>query len=894
MRAILTTIIIGFLLGTTIFAQEQNYLSNQFLIQLNSDYEIKQLMARLEDYAPSSKWEAPQQLIPKMNIWLLKYQGGSPQEKLLNFFNQSSMVDIAQYNHKITLRSPAPPPAPTATTPNDPYFNNQWQYINTGASGGTAGVDLDADLAWDITTGGLTANNDTIVVAILDDGISHSQTDFGDNLWVNRAEIPNNGIDDDNNGYQDDYLGWNSLSNNDLISGGGHGTSVAGIIGAQGDNGIGVTGVNWNVKMMIIKNDFNTSEANVLIAYGYALTQRKIYNQTNGQQGAYVVATNASWGLNNGQPANAPLWCSFYDTLGSYGILNIAATANSNVNVDAVGDLPTACPSDYLVAVTNVNKLGNKELGAAYGSTSIDLGAFGSGVYTTKAPSSFGIFGGTSAASPHVAGAVALLYSGACSNFMAYSLVHPDSAALKMKSYLMNGVVGISDLNGTTVSGGYLNLFNSLGLCLNDCPSNACFAPYQVSTSNHIDTQVQINWVFPPTVNQAQYRYREQGGTWSSLVTIPIGQNNVVLNNLLACTNYEIQLNSLCGATVGNSTLYNFKTDGCCEAPTALNYTVVSSDSVLLNWNNLLAGNTYILSYLEMGTNNWQQISNISNNSYWLTNLNACSYYSATLQAICNNGDTTSYSDTINFVTQGCLSCSTINYCSANGSNTTHDWIDTFSVDNFKHASGNNNGYFFYSNVDIFLGKGDYHNISISQGKSFTEHVKIWLDINQDGDFMDANEEVYSTVMPVNTKTVQGSIIVPATSTLGITRMRVGLRWNNPPPNCGVTDAGEIEDYCVQIIPGTSTTTLPNHLSSIYVYPNPFSDNITMDMALAKPTNLTVAIYSATGQLMHHQTLLNQTTGSQSIHLKPQIPAGVYFLQISSPEGQVTKRIIKL
>jgi len=890
MKELIFTLAISIFLTTFSLGQVEQYVPNQFLVQLKTKVSIKQLMARLQDYNNSIKWSTPQQLIPNMNIWLLEHNQTATQKELLPFLQHLSTVEVAQYNHKVHLRSPSP----MATTPNDPLFSNQWQYINTGAGGGTAGVDLDAELAWDITTGGLTATNDTIVVAILDDGLSASQTDFGDNLWINRAEIPNNNIDDDGNGYLDDYKGWSSLTNTDLISGGAHGTSVAGIVGAQADNNNGVSGVNWNVKMMIIKNDFNTNEANVLIAYGYALTQRKIYNQTNGQQGAYVVATNASWGLDNGKPADAPLWCSFYDTLGAYGILNVAATANSNVDVDFVGDLPTACPSDYLVAVTNINKIGQKDFGAAYGSTSIDLGAFGAGVYTTKAPSGFGTFGGTSAAAPHVTGAIALMYSGACSNFMAYSLAHPDSAALKMKEYLLNGVVPISDLSGRSVSEGYLNLNNSLNLCVNDCPTNTCFSTYQLNSSSVIDTQAQINFSFTPTVSQAKYRHRIQGGTWSTFHLMPMGQDSFILNNLLACTPYEVEVVSICGATLGDNSLYTFQTDGCCEAPKSINDVVLRADSAYLEWANVLAATAYLLEYKKMGTSLWQQIPSVTGTTYWLSNLDSCTYYNVRIKTICSNGDSTNYSDTLNFVTLGCPSCSVVNYCAANGSNSSDDWIDTFTVDNFTSASGNNGGYFINNNVDILLGKGDYHNISISQGKSFTEHVKIWLDINQDGDFLDPDEEIYSAIMSVNTPTIYGSITVPPSTLLGVTRMRVGIRWNNPPLVCGTTDLGEIEDYCVQIVPGTSIQQLPQSVLNCLVYPNPFSETITLELDLNRDTDLHLAILSATGQFVYTKNLTHQSAGKQSIELSPNLPTGVYFLQIKTKDGQFTKRIIKL
>lgn len=885
-------IIIFLLLGKIeiVVAQETNHFPKQFLIQLKPNQSIQNLQERLYRDFTTAQWLEPQRLIPNMNYFLLEYQENGDDAAILEFLKNAPIVQTAQYNHKITLRSP------NSTVPNDAFYSNQWQYKNIGgAIGGVAGVDLDAELAWDITTGGMTALNDTIVIAILDEGISPNHPDFGDNLWRNRAEIPGNHIDDDNNGYEDDYLGWNSISNTDYITGGAHGTSVAGIVGAQGNNNIGVAGVNWNIKMMIINKGTTASEAVVLASYGYALTQRKIYNRTNGQAGAYVVATNASWGINGGQPANAPLWCAFYDTLGAAGILNVAATANQNVNVDTYGDLPTACPSDYLVAVTNINKLGNKASDAAYGNTAIDLGSFGTGVYTTTVSPggySYGTFGGTSGASPHVAGAVGLLYSGACSNFIAYSRVYPDSAALKMKAYLLAGVVPIPDLVGKSVSEGYLNLFNSLNICINDCPSQGCFAPYQISVTNVLDTQAQIQFNWTPSVQQVRYAYREQGGIWSNTNTLLINQKSFILNNLIGCTDYELLLISVCNGNNGDSIIFNFKTDGCCEAPQGLAFDNINSDSIHLVWQPLLASNYYILQYKESSASIWQNISNITNTNIWINNLMPCTYYDIKIQAVCTNGDTTALSNMLHIPTLGCQNCNTLPYCLAQGNNSSDDYIDSFWVDNFVVGSGNNGGYAFFGSSGILLNKGDYHNVWIRQGKTYVEYVKIWLDINQDGDFDDAEEEIFFNAMPVTPPIYKSSFIVPATAYLGITRMRVAMRYNNPPNNCGSIDYGEVEDYCVQIIPGTSTTQLTADVFDMLVFPNPYKETFQVQIELKKDTDLDFSIFSTTGQLVFSQNTGLQSSGKHSFILQPDLPSGAYFLKVQTKEGQVVQLIV--
>src|SRR5690606_5975802 len=125
-------------------------------------------------------------------------------------------------------------------------FTEQWHWLNTGAGGGLLDADIDAEIAWDFTTGGLTANGDTIVVAIIDSGLDYNHEDIAANVWINHSEIPGNGIDDDGNGYVDDVYGWNAYDENGDIWGNSHGLQVAGMVGAVGNNGIGITGMNWN------------------------------------------------------------------------------------------------------------------------------------------------------------------------------------------------------------------------------------------------------------------------------------------------------------------------------------------------------------------------------------------------------------------------------------------------------------------------------------------------------------------------------------------------------------------------------------------------------------------------------------------------------------------------
>lgn len=455
-------------IGLTTYAHAQEVNTGkpgQLLVQLNPQVDAFTFTANLNESQPNIEVKVIRQVSRSMNIWLLGFnEKNISNPDFLILMRNNDLATEAQYNRTLSKRS-------GSVIPNDLNFNKQWQYINNGGSGGVAGADIDADSAWAITTGGLTANGDTIVVAVLDDGIDPSHPDIEPNLWVNYNEIPNNGIDDDGNGFIDDYRGWNAYELDDDIEdgffGGWHGTPVAGIIGAKGNDGAGVCGVNWDVKLMIVVGGGDEAEA--VAAYDYVLEMRKLYNQTQGAKGAYVVATNASWGLDFTFASSAPLWCAMYDSLGKYGVLNAGATMNEDSDVEVDGDMPSTCGSEHLVVVTNTKRNDQKELYAAYGTTSVDLGAPGEDAWTVDVISGEAGFGGTSGATPHVAGAIGLLYSVPCQSFADYALEFPDTATLLVKQFLLEGADSNTSLQNITVSGGRLNVYNSMKLMLDFC-----------------------------------------------------------------------------------------------------------------------------------------------------------------------------------------------------------------------------------------------------------------------------------------------------------------------------------------------------------------------------------------------------------------------------------------
>jgi len=283
-----------------VLAVETAYVPGQIMIQLSNFEEAT--IEYLETDMKTINLHKIRLLSKRMNIWLFGFESGKIidsqiKQRIKNHF----LVQEAQFNHYTSQRE---------LFPNDTSFDLQWNMHNTGAGGGVEDADIDAPEACEITTGGATVLGDTLVIAVIDGGCDLTHDDL--DLWKNENEIPNNGIDDDNNGYVDDYDGWNAYNHTGNVPTDSHGTHVSGIAGAIGNNELGVAGVNWNAKIMPIAGSSGV-ESVVVEAYGYVLEMRQLYDETDGEFGAFVISTNASFGVNYGNPANYPLWSAIYD-----------------------------------------------------------------------------------------------------------------------------------------------------------------------------------------------------------------------------------------------------------------------------------------------------------------------------------------------------------------------------------------------------------------------------------------------------------------------------------------------------------------------------------------------------------------------------------------------------
>ena len=392
-----------------------------------------------------------------------------------------------------------------ASLSNDSYFTDGslWGMYGPGSTPANA-YGSNAAAAW---AAGYTGSG-SVYIGIIDEGIQTTHPDLAANIGRNPGEICGDGIDNDGNGYVDDCNGWDFVSNDATVYDAGedsHGTHVAGTIGGVGGNGVGVAGINWNVRMLSGKflgpNGGSTSAAIQAVDY---------FNDLKTRHGLNIVATSNSWG--GGGFSQALL--DAINRGGDRGILFIAAAGNNGVNIDGGAYYPAAyqCTTaarswDCVIAVASITSTGALSSFSNYGAATVDIGAPGSAIWSTLPVGTYGSYSGTSMATPHVSGAAALCAS-----------VNPSLAAQQIRSAILSTAAPTPSLAGKTVSGGRLDIGAMISACL-PATKSVSGTPSGLTATGISSSSIGLTW-FDGVSDESYYEIQRGDALCANFATI--------------------------------------------------------------------------------------------------------------------------------------------------------------------------------------------------------------------------------------------------------------------------------------------------------------------------------------------------------------------------------------
>lgn len=435
--------------GRTCETKNEEYFCNEILVRFAPKATNDMIDQAIEDH---SLYPVNSSVDGK-TLLMEDYSGEKIEDTLKNL-EEAPGVLTAEPNYVIRLER----------TPNDPYYSYLWGINNTGQFSGVSGNDILAEEAWEVSTG-----SDDVIVAVIDTGVDYTHPDLAANMWTNSGEIPDNDLDDDGNGYIDDYYGYDFWNyDGDPYDDHGHGTHVSGTIAAVGNNGIGVVGVAWKTKIMALKflsAGGYGSYYDAVLALDYA--RNKGAKITSNSWGGYGYSSSLAWAISRAD---------------SGGMLVIAASGNDAYNTDYYPHYPSSYSYNNVISVAAISYDESIAYFSNYGYYSVDVGAPGVWIYSTYPSSRYAYMSGTSMATPHVSGVAAMLWA-----------IYPGKTHREIKDLILNGGRELSSLTNKTVSGKTLSLWGSI---LEGDPSLSNHAPVASAGSDRtvaVGATVQVN-----------------------------------------------------------------------------------------------------------------------------------------------------------------------------------------------------------------------------------------------------------------------------------------------------------------------------------------------------------------------------------------------------------------
>lgn len=540
---------------------------------------------------------------------------------------------LAQYRANPAVRYAEPDYHVSITgDPNDMYYQDGSLWGMYGdQSTPAADNGSQAAEAWEAGITGTASGASPVYVGVIDQGIDISHPDLAPNIWNNPFDKPGDNIDNDGNGYVDDVHGWDFYHNDNSVYDPGydqHGTHVAGTIGAVGNNGTGVTGVDWNVKLIATK--FLGPDGGYI---SDAISALDYYTDLKTRHGMNIVAVNNSWGGGGYSQAMQDA----IDSAARAGILFIAAAGNGGGdNIGDDNDADPAYPSSYdttadvgfdsVIGVAAIAYNGNLATFSNYGATSVDLAAPGVNIFSTQPGSAYGYMSGTSMATPHVTGAVAL-----------FAAAHPGATAEDIRAAILAGAAAapLPQLQGMVATGGHLDIAASLAQPVTEY---APLAPSDLTIASVSRTTATLSWT-DQSWNEDGFhivRSDDNGDSWIPLTDVNANTTGYVDTNLTPGSTHIYRVSSYIASpgesdytnSASATTLINFPAPA---TPSGLAVTGVTTSSISVHWNdNAVDESGYRLQRSIDGVN-WANVAlslPAGTNTYVDNGLNAATAYS--------------------------------------------------------------------------------------------------------------------------------------------------------------------------------------------------------------------------------------------------------------------------
>lgn len=409
---------------SAIAAEEFEAVPGEYVVKMRTSVEKSSMQTLgnvLGSYVKST--------IPSGNLVVIKRPAFEIQANVIKSLSENPYVEVIEPNYIYRLDR----------TANDPLLGKLWGLKNIGQDDkapGVKGVDVDAERAWDITTG-----SDQVVVAVIDTGIDYNHPDLKDNMWINQAEASGKaGVDDDGNGYVDDVYGQNFVETDatpDPMDDHGHGSHCSGTIGAKGDDGKGIVGVAWNVKFMALK---------FLSAQGSGTLEGAIRSIDYATKMGAKIMSN-SWGGGG-----------YSETLkeaiqraNKAGALFVAAAGNNGTNNDDKPHYPSNYEVANVLSVAAIDNKGSLASFSNYGKKTVHVAAPGVNIFSSVNGGSYDSWSGTSMATPHVSGVAVLLAAN-----------EPNLTNVELKERIISSARPLSTIKNKVKSGGLANAYLAL------------------------------------------------------------------------------------------------------------------------------------------------------------------------------------------------------------------------------------------------------------------------------------------------------------------------------------------------------------------------------------------------------------------------------------------------